>query len=105
VRLDRAAGRLVELRELQRGLQAEAARALLACDRGRREIGLLGAAGIVGIGLQEDVAADAVQERVGLTLASLLGERQRLIDPCQGHDVTWILGFEFGEPTLEKRLK
>jgi hypothetical protein len=36
-------------------------------------------------------------------LASLLGERQRLIDPCQGHDVAWILGFEFGEQTLEER--
>jgi hypothetical protein len=42
------------------------------------------------------------REGVGPTLASLLGERQRLIDPCQGHDVAWILGFEFGEQTLEE---
>ena len=44
-----------------------------------------------------------MQEGVGPTLASLLGERQRLIDPCQGRDLAWILGFKFGEQPLEER--
>ena len=61
MRLDRAAGRLVEFRQRERGLEAEAAGALLARDRDGSAIGVLGAGGIFGIGFQQDVAADAVQ--------------------------------------------
>ena len=54
VRLDRAVGRLIELRRLERGLQTEAARALLARDRDGGAIGFLAAGEMFGIGLQQD---------------------------------------------------
>src|SRR5208282_4030415 len=96
VRVDRAAGGLIEVRQLQRRLQAEAARALLACDGHGGEIGFLGAGGIFGIGLKKDVAADAVQEGVGPTFACLLRRGQRFVDPRHGGGSVSPLGFDLG---------
>ena len=88
---------MIDLRDLQRRLQAEAARALLSRDGDGGEIGFLGAGGMSGIGLQEDVAADAVQMGVGKDLSGPRGQRQRLVDARQGRGRAFADGFEFGE--------
>ena len=67
-----AGARLIELREPQRGAQAEAARAPLSPDGNGGEICILGGRGILGIRFQEDVAANAMEERVS---ASVLPSR------------------------------
>jgi hypothetical protein len=48
------------------------------------QLRVCGAGGMFGIGLQEDVGADAMQEVVGPTFSRLLGKSQRLVDPRQG---------------------
>ena len=73
VGVDLAGRRLIELGKLQRGLQAEAACALFSGDCDGGEMSFLGGGGIFGMGLQQDVAADAVQEGVCPALARLLG--------------------------------
>ena len=98
-------GRLVKLGERQRRLQPEAPRALVARDGDGRAIGFLSAGGILGIGLCEDVAADAVQEGVGPVFSGLLRERQRFIDPRQGSLPVLPRGLELGQPALEERRK
>jgi hypothetical protein len=102
VGVGRATSRLIKPRELQRRLQAEAARALTSRDGDSDEVGFLGAGGICRIGLQEDVGADAVKEPVGPALPGLLGQRQRLVDPRQGALRVLSFGFELGEPALEE---
>ncbi len=73
MRLDRAAGRSIELRQLERRLQSKASRALLSRDRDSGEVGVLCAGGIFGIGLQQDVAVDAVKFGVVRAVPGPLG--------------------------------
>jgi hypothetical protein len=73
-----AAGRLVQFRQLQRRLEAEAARALLARNGDGGEEGLLGGRGVLGTDLQQDVAANAMQEGVS-------PERRATRCPAQTH--------------------
>ena len=69
-----APGRLMEPGERKGRPQFELRAPVRARSR-RQQIGVLGAGGTLGIGLQEDVAANAVQEGVGqrspVCLASL----------------------------------
>ena len=95
-----AAGRLVQFRQLQRRLQAEAARALLARNGDGGEEGLLGGRGVVGTDLQQDVAANAMQEGVGPAFSRLDRERERCVDPARGAFRVLSFGFELGEADL-----
>ena len=103
VGFDEAGGGLVELRQRQRGQQAEAARALLARDGDGGEVGLLGGRGVVGMELTQDVAADAVQQGVGPAFSRLDRERERCVDPARGAFRVLSFGFELGEQTLDER--
>ena len=95
-----AGGRMIELGERQRRLQTEAAGALLFSDCYGRAVSVLGGGGIFRSGLQEDVAAYAVQEGVGPVLFGLFRQRQRFVNPRQGSVHGRRLSFEFGEQTL-----
>jgi hypothetical protein len=46
-----------------------------------------------------------VEQGVGPALASVLRERQRLVDPARGAVRVTAFGFELGEQTLEERDK
>ena len=100
---DGAGGGLVELRYLQCRQQAEAARALLARDSDGGEVGLFGGSRVCRIGLQQDVTADAVQERVSPVFACLLGLRQRFFDPRGGFSKAGSFTLELGEEALIQR--
>ena len=77
MRIGRAIGRAVKLRQRQGGAQFEAARLLRLRDSDRRPQRLLGCRGIGWVALQQDLAADAVHlPFVPALLAALqLGER------------------------------
>ena len=98
-----AAGRLVELRQCERRLQAEATRALLLCDGDGGEECFLGRPRVCRISLEQDVAANAVEESVGPAFARLDSERERCVDPARGAFRVLSFGFELGEQTLEDR--
>ena len=66
-----AGGRLIELREPSAACRLEAARALLSPDGNGGEICILGARGIWGSRFQEDVAANAMEERVSPVFSRL----------------------------------
>jgi hypothetical protein len=72
---------LIELSEGEGGEQFEAARALLLGDGDGRAIGLFRGYGIGGIAFQQDVAAEAIEVRVGDSLTCFLRDRQPLADP------------------------
>ena len=80
VPFDRAAGRLVELGEQQRGAQFEAARSLPARDVDRGPERPLGARGVAGIALQQYFAARSAQLRFERAKANAVGRRQRFIE-------------------------
>ena len=64
MRLERAAGRLIDLGERQRCAQFEGAGASLASDGDGGLVGLFGGRGIGGIALKQDVAAKPMQEGI-----------------------------------------
>ena len=104
MRLDRgAAGRLVELRQSERGLQAETARAPISCDRNGGAIGVFGSDGMFGFSLQQDVAADPVEEGVGPTLTRPPRQRHRFINMRQGCFSPLPFDFELREPAQKMR--
>ena len=80
MRFGRAAGRLVELGECKRRLQAETAGALLSGDVDRGPEGLLRGDGIRGIAFQQDFAAEAMDEGEVATIVALTGEGHRIVD-------------------------
>ena len=73
-------GRLVEFRKRECRDQFVAAGLLLLRDSDRGPMGFFGRRGIVGIALQQDVAAKAMQEEVGVALPSLFRDRQPRTD-------------------------
>ena len=103
VRVGGAGGRLVELRQPERRLQAEAKRALRSRDGDGGAIGVFGAGRICRLGLQEDVAANAMQEGVRPMLVCLLGQRQRLVNLRQSPVRVRIIRLEFGKETTIQR--
>ena len=76
-----AVGRLVEFRQLQGGLQAEAARALLSRYRDGGLEGLLGGRGIVWIALQQEIAVQAMNESQVPSIFDLIRVSQSFFDP------------------------
>ena len=72
VSFDGAAGRLVELGERERGAEFEASRLLRSRDCDGGEESGFGERGVRRIALQEDCAADAVEQRVSPVLAGLV---------------------------------
>jgi hypothetical protein len=72
--------RLIELRERQRGAQAEAARALLLCDGDGGPESLLGVGVIAGAALKQNFAFQVKKERVRPAFPGVLGKRQPGID-------------------------
>ena len=78
---DGATGRLIELGEREGREQFVAARALLLGDGDGRAIGLFRGRGIGGIAFQQDVAAEAIEVRIGDSLPCFLRDRQPLVDP------------------------
>jgi hypothetical protein len=105
VRFDGAVGRLIEFRQRERRLQFEASRLLRLCDGDGGAEGLFGRHRVRAIALEQDCAADAVEQGVGPVLTGLIRERQRFVDPAQGSVRVIPLGFELGEPALEERDK
>ena len=78
-----AAGRLIKLRQRERRAQLEAPRLLLLRDGDGGEECFLGGRGVRWIALEQDLAADAMQESVGPVFSRLVRERQCFIDPGQ----------------------
>ena len=78
------AAALIKIGKRQRPAQLKTAHLLLFRDGYRSQECFLGRCGMRGITLQQNVAADAVQDSVIAVFSSLLRERQRFIDPTQG---------------------
>ena len=75
---DGAGGGLVELGERQNCPQTPTSRALLLRDLERGLEGFLGGGGIRGIALEQDLAAEAMQEGEAVAILRLARKRQRL---------------------------
>ena len=103
MRVGGAVGRLIELPQPERGLQAETARAPISCDRDGRAIGVFGSDGMFKISLQQDVAADPVEEGVGPTLTRPPRQRHRFINMRQGCFSPLPFGFELRESAQKMR--
>ena len=98
-----AAGRLIKLRQRQRRAQLETPRLLLLRDGDSGEECFLGRRRVRRIALQQNLAADAVQESVALVFSRLAREHQCFVDPAQGFLGALPVGFELGEQPLEQR--
>ena len=81
MRFSGARSRLIKLRQRQRRTQLEAFGLLLLRDGDGGEESLLSGRRVRRIALQQNLAADAVQERVCPALLGLLSQPQSLIDP------------------------
>jgi hypothetical protein len=91
-----AVGRLAELRERQRRLQFEAARLLLLRDGDCREKSLLGRRFIRRTALEENLAAQTMQESIAPVFSILACESQRCVDLGQGSRCA-ALSFDLGK--------
>ena len=97
-------GRLIELRQPERRLELKAPRLLLLCNRDGGEERFLRWRSIRRIALEQNLAADAVEERIGPMFAGLARERQRFVNPRQGF-FRVLSGLNLREKTLEQRNK
>ena len=98
-----AAGRLVELRQLRAPLAGRSYARPAAVRRRWRRGMLPRRAPCLSDPLEQDVAANAVEEGVGPAFARLDSERERCVDPARGAFRVLSFGFELGEQTLEDR--
>ena len=97
VRFGGAGRRLIELRQRERGAQAEAACPLLARDGDGGLEGFLSRRGIGGIAPEQQFATNAVKLGFEGSMTSPFGRRQRVVE--DGDSAVDIVGasFRFGE--------
>jgi hypothetical protein len=76
----RAASRLIELGERQRGEQLVTARALPLCDSDRGQEGVFRGRGVGGVAFQQDFAANPMQFRFKRAIAQAVARCQRFVD-------------------------
>lgn len=97
-----ASCRLIELGEREGGKQLVAARALLLRDGKGGLEGFLRWGGVGGIAAEQDLAAQAMEVRVGVALPRLLRGRQSLVDQRQSGVRTPRRGLELGEQPVKQ---
>jgi len=95
-----AAGRLIQLRQRERRAQLETPRLLLLRNSDGGEECFLRRRRVRRIALQQDLAADAVQECVAEMFSGLVRQSQCFIDPSQGSLRPFAFNFEFGKQSL-----
>ena len=94
---------MVELGERKRREQAEAARALLLRDGDGGLESFLGRRRVSRVALQQDFAAQAMEERELRTLPELMRESQRLVNASQRLFRAQCLRLELREKRVEER--
>src|SRR5215472_16514936 len=94
--------RVIELRQRERRAQLETPCLLLLRDGDCSEERILGRGGVRRIALEQNLAAQAMQESVRPVLSRLMREPEPLVNSRQGLFYVLPFGFDLGEQSLKE---